>query len=63
MTNAEIAKKLADKNCLVCASGEKNGKYVICKNVNSLLNNRMTSGYVVCDEFKPEVETDGSEKE
>ncbi len=52
MTNAEIAKKLADKNCLVCASGEKNGQYVICKNVKSPLNNRMTSGYVVCDEFE-----------
>jgi hypothetical protein len=51
MNNAEIAKKLADKNCLVCVDGEKNGNHVICRNSKSPLTNRMTSGFIVCDEF------------
>ncbi len=51
MNNAEIAKKLADKNCLVCVDGEKNGNHVICRNSKSPLVNRMTSGFIVCDEF------------
>ena len=52
MNNAEIAKKLADENCLVCVSREKVGNHVICRNSKSPLVNRMTSGFIVCDEFE-----------